>query len=103
MVGEPKDFRTVKILLCQTHAIIEELHSRLAILDIPFRSTHGGYSQEEREVVIYKFKKGKIPTLVSTTGIGGRGLNLKSVDCIILWDMPVSLDQYKWCLGRIGR
>ena len=50
-----------------------------------------------------KFKKNSIAILVSTWGIGGRGLNLKGVGCIIFWEMPESLDQYKWCLGRVGR
>ena len=49
---------------------------------------------------MFKFKKNKIAILVSTMGISGRGLILKGVDCIIFWEM---LDQYKWCLGRVGR
>ena len=91
------------IILCQTHTTVEEIHSYLTALQIPFRSTHGGYSQERREEAMLKFKKNTTPLLVSTMGVGGRGLNLNGVGCIIFWEMPESLDQYKWCLGRVGR
>ena len=52
---------------------------------------------------MFKFKKNKIAILVRTMGISRRGLNLKGVDCIIFWEMQESLEQYKWCLGRVGR
>ena len=91
------------IILCRTHATVEEIHAHFTALELSFRSTHGGYSQEKREEAMLKFNKNSIAILVSTMGIGGRGLNLKDVGCIIFWEMPESLDQYKWCLGRVGR
>ncbi|KAK0515678.1 hypothetical protein JMJ35_001712 [Cladonia borealis] len=56
-----------------------------------------------REEAIIRFKKGAVPVLVSTIGVGGRGLKFQGVDCLIFWEMPESLEQYKWCLGRVGR
>ena len=91
------------LVLCRTHATVEEIHEHLTALGVSFRSTHGGYSQERREEAMFKFKKNHIAVLVSTFGIGGRGLNLQGVGCIVFWEMPETLDQYKWCLGRVGR
>ena len=98
-----KNPNTKCIVLCQTHAMVKELHSRLATLRIPFRSTHGGCSQEEREEAMFRFKKGHVPLLVSTMGVSGRGINLQGANCLIFWDMPEAPDQYKWCLGRVRR
>ncbi len=94
---------TKVIVLCETQIAVEELHSRLDDFDIPFDSTHGGYSQATREEAMFKFKKSTIPLLISTMGISGRGLNMKGVDYIIFWDMPTTLEQYKWYIGRVGR
>ena len=74
IIGNNPD--TKCIILCQTHTIVEQLHSRLAMLDIPFQSTHGGYSQEEREEAMFRFKKGHVPILINTMDISGRGVNL---------------------------
>ena len=30
-------------------------------------------------------------------------LNLKGVKRLIFWEILESLDQYKWCLGHVGR
>ncbi len=83
------------LVLCQTHASVEWLHNAFTSLNNPFRSTHGGCSQEKREHAIREFKKGNVPILVSTMGMGVRGLNFKEVDCLIFWEMPESLDQYR--------
>lgn len=91
------------IVLCETHIAVDELHSRLVNFDIPFGSTHGGLSQATREKAMFKFNKSTIPLLISTMGISGRELNMKGVDIMIFWDMPTTLEQYKWCLGRVGR
>ena len=94
---------TKSLVLVKTHLSVEWIHNSFASLRVPFRSTHGGYSQERREEAMVKFKKGSVPILVSTMGISGRGLNLQKVDCLIFWDMPDTLEEYKWCLGRVGR
>ena len=91
------------LILCETRATVEEIHAHLTALDLSFCSTHGGYSQEKREEAMFRFKKNTIAILVSTMGIAGRGFNMKGVETMVFWEMPVSLDQYKWCLGRVGR
>ena len=37
------------IVLCETDIIVEELHERIVDLDVPFRSTHGGYCQKDEK------------------------------------------------------
>ena len=98
-----RNTKTKSLIFCETQASVDWLHSSLVVLDLPFPSTHGGYSQEELEEAMFRFKKGHIPILISTMGISGRGVNLQGAGCIIFWDMPELLDQYKWCLGRVGR
>ena len=46
---------------------MEYLHNSLESFEIPFRSSHGGYSQEWREEAMIRFKKGTVPILVSHT------------------------------------
>lgn len=61
------------------------------------------YSQEKREDAMIKLRKATISLLISTMGVSGRGLNMEGVGCRGFWDMPTTLEQYKWCLGRVGR
>ena len=71
--------KTKCIVLCETQIMVEELHSRIVDLDNPFRSTHGGYSQEKREEAMIRFKRATIPLLISTLGISGRGIYMRGV------------------------
>ena len=91
------------LVLCQTHASVEWLHEAIASMEIALRSFHGAYSQEELEDTIRAFEEGLVIFVVSTMGIAWRGLDVKDVDYLIFWEMPGSLEQYKRCLGRMGR
>lgn len=33
----------------------------------------------------------------------GRGFNILGIKCLIFWDLPATLTEYKFYLGRVGR
>ncbi len=89
------------LVLCQTHASVEWLHEAITSMNVRVRSTHGACSQEKREDAVRAFAQGLVLILVSTMGIFARGLSFERVDYLIFWEIPESLEQYKWCLGRV--
>ena len=65
--------------------------------------THGDLLSESRERPLHQFSLGSPPVLVATRGICGRGLNLKGLECVIVFTVPIELTEYKFCIGRVGR
>ena len=64
--------------------------------------THGDIGQPIREQTIFSFKHGHIKVLVSTMKLLGRGVKIDGVSNMIFWDPPDTLEEYMFCLGRVG-
>ena len=54
---------------------------------------HGSKSQEERELVLNKFKTGEAPILIATD-VASRGIDVKDIEAIINYDMPLQIEDY---------
>ncbi len=67
------------------------------------RKTHGLIEQYHREHAMFWFKHGHASALVASMKIGGRGINVAGISALIMWDLPDILEEYKFCLGRVGR
>ncbi len=63
---------------------------------------HGELSQEERQVVMQRFRKGQTTILVATD-LAARGLDIADLDLVINFDMARSGDDYLHRIGRTGR
>lgn len=62
----------------------------------------GNMSQNQREVAISGFRKGKYDILVATD-IAARGIDVSSITHVINFDMPDTVDAYTHRIGRTGR
>jgi CxxC-x17-CxxC domain-containing protein len=62
----------------------------------------GNLSQNARELVMNKFRSGKLPVLVATN-VAARGLDIKGVDQVINFDIPDSPQLFTHRAGRTGR
>jgi len=58
--------------------------------------------QREREQALADFKAGISLVLVATS-VAARGLDIPSVDHVVNYDMPQSIDDYVHRIGRTGR
>jgi len=64
---------------------------------------HGQLNQTERLENYKKFKGGNEARIMVATNLAGRGMDFKSVNVVINYDMPVDEDTYLHRVGRAGR
>ncbi|XP_017666790.1 PREDICTED: probable ATP-dependent RNA helicase DDX4 isoform X4 [Lepidothrix coronata] len=70
--------------------------------NIPATSIHGDREQREREIALQDFRSGKCPVLVATS-VAARGLDIESVQNVINFDLPSTIEEYVHRIGRTGR
>ncbi|VVC37963.1 Helicase superfamily 1/2, ATP-binding domain,Helicase, C-terminal,P-loop containing nucleoside [Cinara cedri] len=70
--------------------------------DIPATSIHGDRAQKYRELALDDFVSGKINVIV-TTAVASRGLDIKFIQQVINYDMPLEIEEYIHRIGRTGR
>ncbi|ETV95723.1 hypothetical protein H310_10797 [Aphanomyces invadans] len=70
--------------------------------NIPALAIHSEKTQAQRLSIIQSFVDGAAPILVST-GVLGRGMNLLSVDDVVVFDLPPTIEEYVHLIGRAGR
>ncbi len=63
---------------------------------------HGDKRQNQRLLVLNKFKRSEINILLATD-VASRGLDIDNVSHVINYDMPESYDNYIHRIGRTGR
>jgi len=64
---------------------------------------HGQLNQTERLENFKKFKGGNQARIMVATNLAGRGMDFKSVNVVINYDMPDEEDTYLHRVGRAGR
>ena len=81
---------------------VEELVLLLSQKGYRVGPLHGDMSQQDRISVLSDFKKGVLHTLVATD-LAARGLDIKSVNTVLNFDVPNNLESYIHRVGRTGR
>ena len=69
---------------------------------IPAGAIHGNKSQSARERALEEFKSGETPILVATD-IAARGIDVKGIDLVINFDLPMEAESYVHRIGRTAR
>lgn len=69
---------------------------------IPAAVIHGNKSQSARERALEEFKSGKTPILVATD-IAARGIDVKGIDLVLNYDLPMEAESYIHRIGRTAR
>jgi len=69
----------------------------------PSLCLHGKMNQDNRTENFKKFKEGTEARILVTTNLCGRGMDFKSVNVVINYDMPGDEDTYLHRVGRAGR
>ena len=63
---------------------------------------HGGLPQGERNAVMQQFRSGALKLLVSTN-LTSRGIDVPTVENVINYDIPESVEEYVHRIGRTAR
>uniref|UniRef100_A0A914HXD5 RNA helicase n=1 Tax=Globodera rostochiensis TaxID=31243 RepID=A0A914HXD5_GLORO len=70
--------------------------------EIPIGLISGELSEDECEVIVERFRSGKIWLLICTELLG-RGVDFQEVNLVINFDLPTSIVSYIHRIGRTGR
>jgi len=90
------------LIFCHTKKQCDEVAQLLQANNIAALAIHGDLEQRERDRVLIRFSNGSCPVLVATD-VAARGLDIKSLDMVINYELPHDPDIYVHRIGRTGR
>ncbi|MDC7223987.1 MAG: DEAD/DEAH box helicase [Spirochaetales bacterium] len=90
------------IIFCRTKAGCQTIADKMIKEGYPTDSLHGDLSQNQRELVMKKFRERNLQLLVATD-IAARGLDVSDLTHVIHYDLPDEIEVYNHRSGRTGR
>ncbi|GIL18463.1 MAG: RNA helicase [Oligoflexia bacterium] len=90
------------IIFCQTKNEVAQLSDRLNEHGFQTEALHGDRTQNEREVVLRKFRNKQVKILVATD-VAARGLDISDLTHVINHSLPWDVESYIHRVGRTGR
>ena len=93
---------TSALIFTRTRASTGELASELTVRGFPAESLNGDLSQDAREQVMQRFRRGQSTVLVATD-VAARGLDIDDISHVFNYDLPLQTEAYVHRVGRTGR
>jgi ATP-dependent RNA helicase DeaD len=90
------------LVFCNTKRMVDRLVRDLKSRGYSVDGIHGDMSQKQRDIVMNKFRKGKIEILVATD-VAARGIDVPDVEAVFNYDVPNDNEYYVHRIGRTGR
>jgi len=90
------------IIFGRTKRRVDELSEALKKRGYSAEGLHGDLSQNQRDIVMRKFRDGSIDVLVATD-VAARGLDVSGVTHVFNFDLPQDPESYVHRIGRTGR
>ena len=90
------------IVFCRTRTEVDEISEKLNGRGRRAEALHGGFSQEQRDRVMKRFRSGAADLLVATD-VAARGLDVEQVSHVFNYDVPSEPEAYVHRIGRTGR
>jgi ATP-dependent RNA helicase RhlE len=90
------------IIFRRTKYGVDKLEQILLNNGYKVESIHGGKTQDVRQEAILKFKMGEAAILVATD-VAARGIDIKNVDAVVNFDLPMISETYVHRIGRTAR
>lgn len=100
LLKENEDFKF--IVFVRTKVRAERVKAAMARVGISTDTLHGDVEQQDREAVLFRFKKG-VDRILIATDLSARGIDIPNVDYVINYDMPDIPENYVHRVGRTGR
>jgi superfamily II DNA/RNA helicase len=97
-----EDARTPTMLFVNTHDQCDALAEWLDAQDLPYVAYRGQMERTDRRKNLERFRSGDV-TLLIATDLGGRGLDIDSVDRVINVNLPKQVENYLHRVGRTAR
>ncbi len=99
---EDGDHSPQAIVFCNTRDQVKKVVAYLRQYQFSVAALQGDMDQKERDQALVRFANGSLLILVATD-IAARGLDVKSLDLVINYDLPKDPDTYTHRIGRTGR
>ncbi len=93
---------TSAIVFCRTRIEVDELTEAMNSRGYRAEALHGGFSQEQRDRVMKRFRSTQADLLIATD-VAARGLDIDHVSHVVNYDVPTDPDTYVHRIGRTGR
>jgi ATP-dependent RNA helicase DeaD len=90
------------IVFCRTRLEVDELYEAMNARGYRAEALHGGFSQEQRDRVMRRFR-GEQTDLLVATDVAARGLDIQHVSHVVNYGLPSDPDDYVHRIGRTGR
>lgn len=90
------------LIFASTKKKVKELAESLKQNGLDVGAMHSDLGQDEREERIRNFKSGSLPIVVATDVLS-RGIDIKSIDVVINFDVPQDAEDYVHRIGRTAR
>lgn len=90
------------LVFCNTKRKTEKLARELQSRGYGSDVINGDLSQNQRDRVMDKFRKGRIDILVATD-VAARGIDVEDIDVVFNYDVPQDPEYYVHRIGRTGR
>lgn len=90
------------LVFCNSHESVDFVTRVLQREQFHVASLHGEHSQSYRFQVMSAFRAGAVDVLVATD-LASRGLDFDTVDHVVIFDMPHTIEDYVHRCGRTGR
>ncbi len=99
--GKEENLQSV-LVFASTKRKVAELGKQLKQLGLGVKTISSDLDQNEREEVLRQFRNRKFPILIATDVLS-RGIDIKSIDLIINFDVPQDPEDYVHRIGRTAR
>jgi len=90
------------LVFCHTKKSCADIAKFLSENNIQSLAIHGDLEQPERDQVLAQFANNSCPVLVATD-VAARGLDIKSLEAVVNYELPRDLETYTHRIGRTGR
>jgi ATP-dependent RNA helicase RhlE len=90
------------LVFVRTKVRAERVKSAMERVNIVAETLHGDKEQQDRLVVLNKFRTGEAKLLIATD-VSARGIDIANVDYVVNYDLPDVPENYVHRVGRTGR
>jgi ATP-dependent RNA helicase RhlE len=90
------------LIFVRTKVRAERVAAAMKRVFIDAETIHGGKDQEDRFLVMDRFKSGETKILIATD-VSARGIDIPNVEFVVNYDIPEQSENYVHRIGRTGR
>lgn len=90
------------MVFCNYRESVDRILKFLKSQKVTCAAFHGGMEQQDRERVLYKFRNGSCPVLISTD-LAARGLDIPGIEHVVHYHLPLNREAYTHRNGRTAR